>query len=177
MSRYDLATVFGLNIYPDVKWCIYDAYWKHICPINNETKKELMDLSRLFALLNEYKRAYESIYHNFDEREIEGTFFRSYIRTNYLDAIMYDISMYSAINNQNYCEFSYICKMNIDTLLNDVYTMVFTIQSNIDGRKSKLDYIHMLWNSLEPDIKTFIEKNISILDIEDIVDIDNMTVR
>lgn len=67
--------------------------------------------------------------------------------------------------------------MNIDTVIDDVYTMVFTIQSNIEGRKSKLDYIHRLWNSLEPDIKTFIEKNISVLDIEDIVDIDNMTVR
>lgn len=176
MSRSDLATVFGLNIYPDVKWCIYNAYWKHISPINNETKKELLDLSRLFALLNEYKRTYEGIYHNFDEREIEGTFFRSYNRTNYLDAIIYDISVYSTLNNRN-CTFSYICKMNIDTVIDDVYTMVFTIQSNIEGRKSKLDYIHRLWNSLEPDIKTFIEKNISVLDIEDIVDIDNMTVR
>lgn len=173
MSRLELATVFNLNLYQDVKWCIYDSYWKHICPIRADLKAELLDKARLFALMSQYKQVYNDLFYRFDEREIHGTIFRSYNRTTYLDAMLYDLGIFGSVDDPNRV-FTYICNLDADPVIEDGVVMVFKIQSNIYEQKEKLAYIVRLWDSLEPNVKTFVENNVSVMNVEDIMDVDDI---
>ena len=173
MSRLELATVFNLNLYQDVKWCIYDSYWKYICPIRPDLKSELLDKARLFALMSQYKQVYNDLFYRFDEREIHGTVFRSYNRTVYLDAMLYDLNMFWSIYDPH-CVFTYICKLYADPVIEDGFVMVFKVQSNIEGKKEKLACIVRLWDSLEPNVKTFVENNVSVMNVEGIMDVDDI---
>ena len=150
MSRLEIATVFKLNLYQDVKWCIYDSYWKHICPIRADLKAELLNKARLFALMSQYKQVYNDLFYRFDEREIHGTIFRSYNRTAYLDAMLYDLAIFGSVDDPY--AFTYICNLDADPVIEDGFGMT-KIQQHIRTKEARVHPTFV--GLLEPNVKTF----------------------
>jgi len=172
MSRQELSTVFSINVGTDVKWCIYDALWKHIYPIDPDIKVELLDRAMYVMTRNKYKLLYESIYDVPYEFYMEGSRIMMYNRTNPLDAMLYDMVAYSDDDNtlhEHGPVFSYTCHLEM-TDPPDQLNVSFSLQSSVQDYNTRAAMLSSMWEGMAPKMRLFVTNNISALDLNNMVD-------
>lgn len=152
----EISTIFSINIQEDLKWLLYDTFWKHVYRINSDLKDEILNKALFHTTLFQYKEIFnnEIIFSNsVFIRDSENIYriLRINNRTYYRDMMLFDVQV--RLNNmfednpRSFLLFSYMMNYNFDLNIEEELTVTLLLMNNIsEDVKNKL--LYKLWNQL-----------------------------